>query len=318
MKAYAPRTFRTGGIVDVEDVNDNLLHLARDIRRSQDRRYSYSSVVIPLDGLVNTDTAAERTVPFPRARDSGGDTYPVDVVGVELSIYAADTETWTLAVTDELGNAVSIDVEDGGGATVEAYGSSGRPLLLKTADELLFSLSCTGASTIVRGVLVLHIRCDRWVQNSGARTGYTPTLLDASTADQAAAINAQMALAEAAVADDEGSNEEMRCSCFAFNDLSAAQIARWMAGAGAVAKSQHLYVVGAAARSVAALFTYSAIPAASTVTVNTVDTSTMADGFATDARSRSDDPLNDVADFTVTLTPTGGAIARVFAFLWWS
>ena len=103
MKAIIPRIFRTGGIVDGEDVNENLRSLARDIKRNNDRRYTYCTVSIPLDGMVDTDTEAERQVYF-----GVPNLLQAEVVGVELSIYAAGTEVWTLSVLDSDGRTETL------------------------------------------------------------------------------------------------------------------------------------------------------------------------------------------------------------------
>mgnify|MGYP003437598486 CR=1 FL=1 len=67
MKALVPHVFRVGEVLEDERVNQNLQRLSSDITRSQDKRYTYCSVVIPIDGVADTDTPAERTVPMPRS-----------------------------------------------------------------------------------------------------------------------------------------------------------------------------------------------------------------------------------------------------------
>ena len=311
MKAIIPKTFRTGAIVDSEDVNANLQAIARDITRIADARYTYSTISIDVSGVVDTDTAAERTIPFCRPRF--GVPNPVDVVGVEVSIYATSGVTWTLTVTDENSTTVAIAVVTAG-ATTEGYGSTNVPLQLDSATRLDFVLSASAGSTITRGTVTLHLRTDRNSQGTGAvPASYAPTLIDASTSTAETAINAEIAAAAAARAVDQLRQLDTRCCCLVATDLAAAQTWRLPSGAGSVAFSMLIAAVGVAARSAAVS------DGTNTATANTTGTGNIVDAVNLSGPiGHSDDPTDTTDDHVITLTPTGGAISRVFVFLWWS
>ena len=313
MKALVPNVFRDGQVLEDARVNENLQRLSSDITRSQDRRYTYCSVVIPIDGVADTDTAAERTVPMPRPVVSTS-AMPVDVVGVELSIYATAGITWTATVTDENSRTVVLSAATAG-ATVEAYDASNVPLQISSADELTFVLAGSAANTITRGTLTIHLRMDRHQQNDGTLTRYTPSLVNASTSTAGSTLDTELTNAENAVIDDEGANFDMRCMCFMANDLTAATIWRLPSGRGTFALDSHVYAVGAAARSVDFVSVVGA--STNTNTVATTGTSNLVDNDSTMNAPEDDDPTDTADDVVVTLTPTGGTISRVFGFLWY-
>lgn len=313
MKALVPHRFQTGDVLSDTDVNENLRAIARDVSRSQARRYTYCSVVIPLDGVVDTDTAAERTVPVPRPVFAGT-SFPIDVVGMELSVFATAGATWTATVTDENSRTVVLSVATAG-ATVEGYDVSNVPLQISSADELLIVLAGSAANTITRGTLTLHLRADRHQQNDGTLVTYTPTLVFPQSPTAGATLDAQMTAIQSAVVDDTGANSDMRCICVMANDLGAAQIWRLPSGAGTAALSSHVYAVGTAARSVDMTSLVGAVT--NTNTVNTTGTSNLVDNVSTVNGSEDDDPTDTADDVVITLTPTGGAISRVFGFLWY-
>jgi hypothetical protein len=312
MKAIVPHKWGTADALSGAEVNTNLRAIARDIGRSQARRYTYCTVVIPIDGVADTDTAAERTVPLPHAVFSGA--YPVDVVGAELSIYATAGATWTATVTDENSRTLALSV-DTAGATTEAYTSSNIPLQLSSADELTFVLSASAANTITRGTLTLHLRCDRHQQGGTTLTTYTPGLVSASTSTAGSTLDTELTNAQAAVTSDESNIQHMRCVCVMANDLAAAQTWRFPSGASAYVVNSHLYVCGVAARSVDMVTVVG--PTTNTNTVAATGTANLVDNASAIFTAESDDPTDTTDDITVTLTPTGGAVSRVFGFLWY-
>lgn len=314
MKALVPNMFRENYVLDSESVNENLRAIARDIKRSQDKRYTYCSVVIPIDGVADTDTTAERTVPMPRPVFAGT-AMPVDVVGMELSIFSATGATWTATVTDENGRTVVLSVTTAG-ATVEAYDSSNAALQISSADELLFFLAGSAANTITRGTLTLHLRCDRHQQIDGTLVTYTPSLVNASTSTAGSVLDTELTNAQLAVVDDEGATFDMRCMCFMANDLAASAIWRLPSGFGTFALDSHVYAVGAAARSVDLVSVVGATT--NTNTVATTGTADLVDNDSLVNGTESDDPTDTTDDVVVTLTPTGGTISRVFGFLWYA
>lgn len=314
MKAIIPHKWTTGDILSDIDVNENLRAIARDIGRSQARRYTYCSVVIPLDGVADTDTAAERTVPVPRPND-GADTYPVDVVGMELSVFATAGATWTATVTDENSRTVVLSVATAG-AMVEGYDVSNVPLQISSVADLDIVLAGSAANTITRGTLTVHLRMDRHQQNSGTVTAYSPGLISASTTTAGSTLDAELTNAETAVVSDTANALDMRCICVMANDLSAAQTWRFPSGAGTVAGNATLYAVGTAARSVAMATTIGATT--DTRTCATTGTSNLITDNSAVTASEDDDPTDTADDVVITLTPTGGAISRVFGFVWLS
>jgi hypothetical protein len=305
MKAIVPNTFRTGEILDEEHVNDNLRSIARDIKRSQDRRYTYCSVVIPLDGLANTDTEAERTIKLIRPASD----YPIDVVGCELSVYAATGATWTATCTDENSRTVTLSATTAG-ATTEAYDSSNAPLQ-SSASDLTFVLAGSAASTLTRACLVLHLRADRHQQDGGTLTTYTPGLVSAASSTAGSVLDTELTNAQAAVTSDETNVLDMRCVCLMANDLASAIDFNLPSGAGMTGAAMTATAVGAAARSV------EVTDKTNTLTLNTTGTSNLITGTGT-LVSTNDDPTDTTDDLVVTITPTGGTISRVFVFLWWS
>lgn len=311
MKAHIPRTFRTGAIVDSEDVNANLQAISRSIARNVGQRYTYCSVSVDISGVINTDTAAERTIPFNRPV-IGSTLLPVDIVGVEVSIYATAGATWTLTATDENGTVFTLATATAG-TTTEGYNASNVPLQVATNLRLDFVLSASAGSTITRGTVTLHVRADRHSQLVGnTAPSYSPSLIDASTSTAATAINTETTAANAARVLDAANQIDLRGCCLVANDLASAQIWRLPSGAGYTGLSHIVSAVGAAARSVD-----SAITGGTTVSVPTTGTSNIAEDYGS-VLSKSDDPTNTAGDLVVTLTPTGGAISRVFVFLWWS
>ena len=313
MKAHIPRTFRTGGIVDSEDVNANLQAIARSITRNVGQRYTYCAVPIDVTGFVNTDTAAERTIPFIGAVPGGTGFAPVDVVGVELSIYATAGATWTLSTTDENGTALALAVATAG-TTIEGYGASNVPLQLASAARLNFVLSASAASTLVRATVTLHLRCDRQIQNGEVAPSYEPALVDASSSTAAATINAELVLAAAARAQDQNpNNQDMRCTCLSAVDPA---VPIWRIPVGEFMTPQYAVgtAVGTGGNSVAITDQGGTIMTISTTGLSTIDED---EGYFGTTLTYPSDPTDTADDLVITLIPSG-AISRVFVFLWWS
>jgi hypothetical protein len=310
MKAHIPRTFRTGAIVDSEDVNANLQAISRSITRNVGQRYTYCPISVDITGIVDTDTAAERTIPFCRPTN-GAPVYPIDIVGVEVQIYATAGVTWTLTTTDENGTVLTLATVTAG-TTTEGYSASNVPLQIDSATRLDFVLSASAGSTITRGTVTFHVRADRHVQDTATLPAYSPTLIDASTSTAATAINAELVLAAAARTTNASTNiTDVRGCCLVATDLAAAQIWRLPSGAGSSGLSMVCAAVGTAGRSV------TTSDGSNTRTVNTTGTSDIVVDTG-DVVDKSDVPTSTAVDLVITLTPTGGAISRVFVFLWWS
>lgn len=311
MKALIPHYWRGGDTLSDTAVNENLRAIAGDVGRSQARRYTYCSVVIPIDGVANTDTEAERTVPFPRPK-SGANAFSVDVVGVEMVIFASTGATWTATVTDENSRTVTLSV-DTAGATTEAYTSSSIPLQISSADDLRFVLSASAANTVTRGFLVIHCRMDRHQQDGATLTTYTPTLFGPSSSTAGSTLDAQLTAAQAAVTSDEGNDDDMRCVCVMANDLAASQFWLFPSGAGTSVMSHHVYGVGTGDDVDSTLTT---VEGAATITATLTGTSNVVSTSSAPTATRPDDPTDTADDVTLSLSPTGAAVSRAFAFIW--
>lgn len=302
-----PYTFRTGAILDGEDVNANLRGIARDIKRNLDRRYTYWDVSIPLDGMTNALSSVLRSIEFKPPADSA-----VVIVGADLSIYSASGVTWTLTgPTDWDGCSV-----DTAGATTEARDNCAQPIRVEDTAAATFLLAASGASTITRGTLTLSMRSDRGSQPASAPdfAPYVPTPVDASTTGLAAALDAQLVAAQNAVLRDAAAAKDYRCECILVRDLAAAAVASWTlpSGAGRTAVITRGYICATAADAVTVAVTGTSLLLTGTGTSNLVsDSGTHS--------SRSDDPTDTADDTTATITAGGaGPVELAYAFIWWS
>lgn len=306
-KAWQPRTFRTGGIVDAEDVNDDLRALSRDIKRNADRRYTYCPVVVPLDGMTDADAANTRTIILPVPAD--GDGYVVEVVGAEVSLYATAGVTWTVTLDDGTRPIVSIPVVTAG-AAVEARGSTNNPLRFTDPKTLTVVFAGSAASTIVRGSLLLYLRIDRFANSSDTFPVYDPTLLSAGSSTTGALLDAELVAAAAEVANDDAARLDFRCECFLIRKATvAAGAVTWSmpSGAGRDAFSVRCRLVEAGVATCTVAVTGGSV--------------VLGPGDDTDSfiqSSRSDDPSNAAADTTVTFTPAAATVDLAYCFVWWS
>lgn len=303
MKALIPRLFRDGTIVDGEDVNENLRSLARDIKRNNDRRYTYCSVSIPLDGMVNTDPAGAREIYF-----GVPNLLAAEIVGVELSIYAAGSETWTVSILDSNARTETVSAT-AAGATTEAYASSARPL--QATSTCILSFSATGGSTITRGSVTLSLRCDRQVNDDRTRLDYEPTFVDATTSTAGSVLDTQLAAAQLAVESDGANDFDVRVECFLARNFSSTQSWRMPSGNGRGEVAATSFAVGTAADEV----DFTGLFAANIVCTDPSVTDAAATEYSTAANG---DPTDPGDDDTVVITPTTATtINLAYCFLWW-
>lgn len=308
MKALIPYTFRTGAIVDDEAVNGNLRALQRDIQRVADRRYTYSTLTFDIDGLADTDTDAARTI---KIVHPGSIAAYFEIVGVELSIYATAGVTWTLTDIGGLTTALETLSVDTAGTSTEAYDSSNRPLVAGDDQYASVRLSASGASTISRGTLTVHIRTDRHKQNNTAIGTFTPTMVTATTSTAAATLNALITAADTARDANAANATDLRGFAVAITGLASARTLRLP---GMRTKSA-LQITGTVVAGVGESVAIS--DGTNTLTLNGTGTSNLVEGTATLAAFPGDDPTDTGDDLVLTLTPSGGTIERVVAFLWW-
>lgn len=305
MKALTPYTFRTGAIVDELNVNGNLRRLADDVNRNLSRRYTYSPpIVVPLDGIANTDTAAQRMVRFDRPTADN----PVEVVRVELFVYAASGVTWTLSCSDTSWNPITVATA---GATVEATAESTTVLAIPDGG-VDFTVSASGAGTLTRAWMVLHVRCDRGVQGATPNhAGYSPTFVSAATSTAGSTLDTQLTVLAAAVTNDANNAQDLRCQCFVARNFSTSQSWNLPSGAGQTGLAWRGYIVATAADAFTTGGTLSAATLTGTGTSNIVAGS----GTVT---STSDDPTTTGSDITVTLSSVSGTVETAILFVWWS
>lgn len=304
--AWQPRTFRTGGIVDAEDVNDDLRALSRDIKRNADRRYTYCPVVVPLDGMTDADAANTRTIILPVPIDSNG--FVVEVVGAEVSLYATAGVTWTVTLDDGTRPVVSIPVVTAG-AAVEARGSTDNPLRFTDPKVLTVVFAGGAASTIVRGSLLLYLRIDRFANDGATFPVYDPTLLSAGSSTAGSLLDAELTAAAAEVANDVAAALDIRCECFLVRKQAVGSPVTWSmpSGAGRTALNVKCRQVEAGVATCTV-----AVTGGSVVLGPGDDT----DEFV--QSSRTDDPSNTAADTTVTFTPAAATVDLAYCFVWWS
>lgn len=308
MKALIPFTFRTGAIVDDEAVNGNLRALQRDIQRVADRRYTYSTLTFDLDGMADTDTAAARTI---KIIHPASITAYFEIVGVELSVYATAGVTWTLTDVGGLTSSLETLTVDTAGTSTEAYDSSNRPLVAGDDQYASVRLSASAASTISRGTLTVHIRTDRHKQNNTAIGTFSPTMVTATTSTAAATLNALITAADTARDTNAANATDLRGFSVAITGLASARTLRLP---GMRTKSA-LQITGTVVAGVGESVAIS--DGTNTLTLNGTGTSNLVEGTATLAAFPGDDPTDTGDDLVLTLTPSGGSIERVVAFLWW-
>lgn len=313
MIPIVPYTFRNGGIVDAEHINGNLQQMSADVGRNLSRRYTYCQTIVPLAGMISTDTEASRTIFF---RDP---TAAIDLVAVEAVIYSASGSVWTVTI----GNEAVVDsfTVTTAGATTKASGGLNRLFSLQQATAYsngLWSptsvtgyrivLSASAASTITSGYLVLHFRGDR--ANLANHDGYTPTLLQATTSTAGSILDTQLTNFQNAVVRDTNNASDFRVECFLARNFAAARTWNVPNGSDRVANASWCAVVGNVGESV----TFAATP--SSVAISANGTSGVVFGALT-AGNGTDAPTTSASDTIVTLTPSGGTVELAYVFLIW-
>ena len=180
-----PRIFLDGENLNPEPVNENLRSIAAALDDNRARRYTYGEVRLPLAGVTNASAAVLREIAMRRP----GASRAVEVVGVEVAIYATAGATWVLSCSDSTFPSLSIDTA---GATTEASASSDVPIpIASSSSDVTFTLSCATASTVVDGDLVVHLRCDRGDQGADF-SGYDPPAFTSATSTAAATLEAEV------------------------------------------------------------------------------------------------------------------------------
>jgi len=309
---YVPHHFVDGDNLDMEKINDNLEAIGRDIERSLEARYTYSTITLDIDGVTEASAAVLRAVAI--RRPSAGNA--LEVYAVEVVLYAAGAVVWTLACSDTSWPSITVTAA---GATVEAHASGGIPVsVTSAAADLTFTLTPASASTCTRGYIVVHLRVDRGNQGT-SHAGHFPALLTSATTAPATSIDAELVSLAAAAARDTTNSVDVRCEMFSTRGLTSGSSVSWALPSGArrILGSVQ-YVVGAAGSIATGTVTgtgLSGSSAAATATGATVLVATV------DAASGSlaDEPMDSTDDATVTITVSGGVTAALAALLvFWS
>ncbi len=313
-QVVTPRIVLDGENLSPELINENLRAIAAALDDNRSQRYTYSEVRLPLAGVANTDAQVLREIALRRPGASNA----VEVVGVEVVLYAAAGATWTLSCSDTTFPSLAVDTA---GATTEASGSSDVPIPIpSSSSDVLFTLSCPTASTITDGDLVVHLRCDRGDQGADF-AGYDPPPFTSFTSTAAATLEAQVDTAmPAAVAAELAADDDLRAEVYAWRNFgpTGTRVFRAPSGAREILRLE-VYVVAAAGRNVTAevsggtLTLFSATANGAGVAARAVA------GSAPGATATTaDDPTDPTDDTLVTVTDNGvGAVLLAYAVLWW-
>lgn len=311
-RAIVPNDFRSNTILEDIDVNENLQAIARDIRRNNDQRYTYSSTIFDVTGLDAAGTSAQRsfTIYMP-GRWSGTPTPRdyADLVGIEFDVYDTAGATWTVTVSTGTPTRSIAVTATAAGATTKASATSNAALRWEGQDSLTIML--TGTGVIDAGKVTLHWRADRHRQQSTSRVDYAPSLVDASSAATNTLLNTEFTKAAAGAASDLANSRDLRMEVFAVRDLASVRTWRIPNGAGRTLISAGLGVVPNAIGNAVSFNVNGTALVVTTTTVN------QRNGEITSGVTFTDDPTNPANDLVVTLTPTSGTPKVAFVVLFW-
>ncbi len=305
--------FRDGSNLDMEKINDNLEAGARDVGRNLAKRYTYGTFSWDLAGVAFGDTAALRQFAIRRPGTNNG----FEICGIELVIYSATANTWTVTCSDTSWQAVTLLTT--AGVTDESYAAQLVSVDVPSSSaDVTFTLSAS-AGTIVAGYLVVHTRSDRGNQGT-SHAGYTPTLIDSSSSTAGSLIDTELTALAAAVTNDTTNDVDLRCECFTVRSLLTGTAAAFRVPSGVRRVHQvTAYAVAAVGTDMSAAVTgtgivgLSATPTSlgATVRAVAVDTPT--------SSAIVDDPMDNTDDTIITLTNTGaGTIVLGWALVWFS
>ncbi len=313
MIPLVPRRFEdTGGNLDMEAINDNLEAIAASLDRNLGKRYTYSEHRWDFDGITDASAEVLRQHAIRRVGASNG----AEVCGVELVIFTATAVTWTVTCSDTSWPALTLLTT--AGATTESVAITDMPVSVTSeSSDLTFTLSASGASTVTRGYLVIHKRCDRGNQGT-SHASYAPALVNSATSTAAAIINTELDALTTAVARDTANDVDLRCECFNVRSLASGSSVVWRLPSGArEIIGSTIYIVGAAGSIATGTVTGTGLTGSSAAATATGATNRVA---TTDAASgaMNDDPTDATDDATVTIAITGGVTADLATLLvWW-
>lgn len=295
--SLVPNRFVTATNLDPEAINDNLEALAADIQRNLDKRYTYSSFDLNLDGVTNASAQVLRELAIRLVSSAE----PWEVFMVEFYIYAAGTEMWTLTCSDTTWPSITTTAA---GATTESTPAISLipvPITSSSAD-VTFTASCPNASTITAGKIVVHVRSDRGNQDGLSHAGYTPTLLNSASSTAGATLDTELNAAATAVGHDTANQLDTRIECFTIRGVASGTTItmKWPSG---VHDPLFMYVYQVSATDTVTA-TYGSSAA---VAVAGTGAAARARGSRTlTATTVPDDPMTVASDTTLTLVYSGG------------
>lgn len=322
-----PRAFYAKGNLDVEAVNDNLRALSRIIARGQAQRYSTTSFRVELDGMADTDGVnGARKFSIPQMKRAGI-AASVQVIGIEVAMYAPSGVAWTLTSTTSTawGGLVVTPTDP----STEVLAQTSEPLPV-TASGVDLLWTASGTSTVTRGYMVVHLLCDRGQQDGASFVGYSPTLLSAASSTAGSVLDTELTNVATAVAADTNAQTDLRLMCFSVRGLASGGSASIVIPSGI--RTGATLTAGASFNN--AVETFACAPVGATVTgtisstplgtVNAavagagVSTLTPASG-ATLSAADGGDPTVSANDITLTISRSadGGAVAPFCYLLVW-
>ena len=311
MKPIVPFVPVTSRNLDLDEVNGNLAAIAGNVNRNLRKRYTRPPPLIyPWDGITDASDASLRR--FYIRRPAAG--RAVEITGVELVLYGNAAVTATLSCSDTTWPDLTLATS--ATPTTEPSATSKNHVSVPSESaDVTFTLSFSGAYTVTRGYLVVHLRCDRGNQGA-AHTEWTPATFDSTSASAGTLgtlLNTEFSAAETAAGYDTANQDDLRCECIVFRSEAAA--------ASAIVR-----LPGGAERTKVAATTYNLQAAGGTFTVDvdgdsdavagagatTLAVSTNAlTGTATDA------PMTTASDTLVTLTVAAQTVQLGYVLLWW-
>lgn len=306
-----PHRYLNAQNLDMERINDDLEAGARDVNRNLDKRYTYSTLRFPLDGMTQVEGGGVQCRVSIRRP---GVSNVVEISAVEISVYASGTATWTLSCSDATWPSMSVVAA---GASVEAFAiSDSQVSVTSSSGDLNFTIGASAASTIAAGSITLYLRCDRGNQGA-SHAGYTPTLVDSTTATAGAILDAQLTNLATAVTTDGANNKDLRASLFLVRNLPSGSSVSMHMPSGAVR------IMGMTAYITAAIggtMSFSESTSGNSVPALAGNGATNRNvGSSSVVFTYADAPMTIASDAVLTMT-AGGTQPTIIGYmiLWWS
>lgn len=311
--AHVPHRFVDATNFDPESVNDNLEAISRQVQRNLDKRYTYSSVPFPLDGITDASAEVLRQIALRRVSANAA----IEVCSFEVVLYGNAEVTATVTCSDSTWPALEFTTSSV--VTTEATAISPIPVSIpSSAADVTFTISFSAAYTCTRGYFVVHLRSDRGNQGT-SHAGYSPTLIDAASSTLPSLLDTELTNLGAAVARDTANDVDLRCDLFAVRDLAAGSTVNLRLPSGArrlVGTVAYVCAVNTVTATITVTGTN--LSGSSVIVVGTGATTRMTN---TDAASGSmpDDPMDSTDDAVVSIPMTGtGSAALTYVWVYWS